>query len=65
MGKQHGQKIGDRAQVYGAVRREIRVTWRRSDYLKPSLQKMPTPRLGGYRVSGDAQRQLQRVGEEQ
>ena len=34
------QKTGGRAQVYGAVRREIRATWRRSDYLKPSLQKM-------------------------
>jgi hypothetical protein len=39
-GKTACQKTGDRAQVYGAVRREIRVTWRRSDYLKPSLQKM-------------------------
>ncbi len=34
------QKTGDRAQVYGAVRREIRVTRRKSDYLKPSLQKV-------------------------
>ena len=39
-GKTACQKTGDRAQVYGAVRREIRVTRRRSDYLKPSLQKM-------------------------
>ena len=27
------------AQAYGAVRREIRVIWRKPDCLKPSLQK--------------------------
>ena len=34
------QKTGDRAQASGAVHREIRVIWRKSDYLNPSLQKV-------------------------
>ena len=34
------QKTGGRAQVYGVVCREIRATWRKPDYLNPSLQKM-------------------------
>jgi hypothetical protein len=39
-GKIACQKTGDRAQASGAVHREIRVIWRKSDYLKPSLQKV-------------------------
>ena len=36
-GKIAWQKTGDRAQVSGAVRREIRVIWRKPDCLNPSL----------------------------
>ncbi len=32
------QEISDRAQVYGAMRWEARVIWRRLDCLKPNLQ---------------------------
>src|ERR1035441_9730664 len=39
-GKIAWQKTGDRAQVSGAVRREIRVIWRKPDCLNPSLQKV-------------------------
>jgi hypothetical protein len=39
-GKIACQKTGDRAQASGAVHREIRVIWRKSDYLNPSLQKV-------------------------
>src|SRR5487761_1220087 len=38
-GKIACQKTGGRAQAYGAAHREIRVIRRKSDYLKPSLQK--------------------------
>jgi hypothetical protein len=34
------QETGDRAQASGAVRREVRVIWRKSHYLNPSLQKV-------------------------
>jgi hypothetical protein len=39
-GKIACQETGDRAQVSGAVRREVRVIWQRPDCLKPSLQKV-------------------------
>ena len=38
-GKIACQETGGRAQVSGAVRREIRVIWRKPDCLNPSLQK--------------------------
>jgi hypothetical protein len=38
-GKIACQKTSGRAQASGAVHREVRVIWRKSDYLKPSLQK--------------------------
>src|ERR1035438_9511008 len=34
------QETGGRAQVSGAVHREIRVIWRKPDCLNPSLQKV-------------------------
>ena len=36
-GKIACQETGDRAQASGAVRREVRVIWRKSHYLNPSL----------------------------
>jgi hypothetical protein len=39
-GKIACQETGGRAQVSGAVRREIRVIWRKPDCLNPSLQKV-------------------------
>ena len=39
-GKIACQKTGGRAQVSGVARREIRAIGRKSDYLKPSLQKV-------------------------
>src|ERR1035437_7622761 len=48
-GKIAWQKTGDRAQVSGAVRREIRVIWRKPDCLNPSLvgHQGPVFRPGG------------------
>ena len=38
------QETGSRAQASGAVCRETRAIWRKLDCLKPSLQKVQTPR---------------------
>ena len=37
-GKIACQETGDRAQVYGAARRGVRVIWRKPDFLNPSLR---------------------------
>jgi hypothetical protein len=39
MGKQHASQPAAHAQAYGVACREIRAIRRKSDYLKPSLQK--------------------------
>ena len=46
------QETGDHAQMPGAVRREIRAIRRKSDYLKPSLQKVEGNTCGKTSVTG-------------